>query len=297
MTGPKIAGAPISWGISEVDDWGHQLSTDRVLTEMAGLGITATELGPDGFLPDAPADKAAQLRAHGLAAVGSFLPVVLFDASLDPLPRVRRELEAYAATGATTLVLAAVTGDTGYDSRREPLTSAEWDTLFRNLDRAAALAADHGVVAALHPHVGTLVETADEVERVLEGSTIPFCFDTGHLMIGGTDPVRFAREHADRIAHTHLKDVSVAGIRRVASGELTYYEAIKADVLYRPLGQGDVDIRAIIESLLTVGYDGWFVLEQDKVLVGEPAPGRGPVEDAAASAAFVEEIVTTRTGA
>lgn len=297
MTAPRIAGAPISWGISEVDGWGHQLSTERVLSEMAALGITATELGPDGFLPEDPVAKAARLAEFGLTAVGSFLPVVLFDDDVDPLPRVQRELDAYAATGAGTLVLAAVTGQTGYDSRREELGEKEWQTLFANLDRAAELAASAGVVAALHPHVGTLVETAEEVDRVLDGSSIPFCFDTGHLMIGGTDPVEFARAHADRIAHTHLKDVSTDGIARVLAGELSYFEAVRRDVLYRPLGRGDVDVRAIVDSLLADGYSGWFVLEQDKVVEAEPAPGHGPIEDAATSVAFVRDVVADRVTA
>ncbi|SJN37775.1 Inosose dehydratase [Microbacterium esteraromaticum] len=296
MTHVKIAGAPITWGISEVDGWGFQLDPERVLQEMRSIGLEATELGPDGFLPEPPAEKAAVLARAGLEAVGSFLPVVLFDDHADPLPRIRRELDAYAATGASTLILAAVTGEVGYDSAGRELSPGEWETLFRNLDRAAELASEYGVTPALHPHAGTLVEKKDEVQRVLDGSAIPFCFDTGHLMIGGTDPVAFARDHADRIAHTHLKDVSVAGIERVASGGISYFDATREGILYPPLGQGDVDVRSIILSLVGSGYAGWFVLEQDKVLLSEPAPGDGPVRDAAISAAFLRAVISDLPG-
>lgn len=295
MTEPKIAGAPISWGVSEVPDWGFQFTPERVLTEMREVGYTATEMGPDGFLPAAPAAKAAELAKYELAAIGSFVPVVMHLPDSDPLPRIERELDDYAAAGADVLVVAAVTGRDGYDEQREALDDAQWHTLFRNLDAVRALAASRGVTATLHPHVGTVVETESDVQRVLDGSSALFCFDTGHLMIGGTDPVKFAVENASRIAHTHLKDVSLEGMRRVKDGEISYFDAIVADSLYRPLGQGDVDIRSIVEGLLDSGYEGWFVLEQDKVVHGRPAVGSGPIQDARASVAYLRALLADLT--
>jgi inosose dehydratase len=287
---PKIAGAPISWGVSEVPGWGAQLSPDRVLGEMRGLGLSATEFGPDGFLPDAPEDKAALLARFDLTAVGSFVPVVLHRENSELIPTIERVLADYSAAGAEVLVLAAVSGNDGYDSRPE-LGHDEWRMLLHTLDRLSAIAAEHGVTAVLHPHAGTVIETRADVDRVLEGSNIPFCFDTGHLMIGGTDPVAFAADHSDRIAHAHLKDVSHAGIETVSSGAKSYYDAVAAGELYRPLGQGDLDIRAILSSLDAVGYEGWFVLEQDQVLHAEPAAGTGPVADARASVDFLRGVL------
>jgi inosose dehydratase len=290
-TGPRIAAAPISWGISEVPDWGFQLSTERVLGEMRELGYTASELGAEGFLPPRPEQKAEELAKYGMTAIGSFVPEVLHDDAHDPLPRFARELDDYAAAGAEVLIVAAVTGQRGYDAQREELDQRQWDTLFRNLDAIRELAASRGVTAALHPHVGTVVETASDVQRVIDGSDTLFCFDTGHLMIGGTDPVAFAAEHASRIACTHLKDVSLAGMNRVKDGEISYFDAIVADSLYRPLGQGDVDVRAIVTSLVDSGYTGWFILEQDKVVLEEPPAGRGPIEDARASLAYLRAVL------
>ncbi|MGP9537969.1 sugar phosphate isomerase/epimerase family protein [Brachybacterium sp. AOP43-C2-M15] len=291
MSTLRIATAPISWGVSEVEGWGVQLPPERVLTEMRELGFDATELGAEGFLPPAPEDKAHVLAEYGLTAIGSFVPVGAHQADVDPLPRVEQELADYAASGADVLVLATVTGATGYDDTREPLTPAQWSTLLANLERIREAAAAQGVTAVLHPHVGTVVETAEDIQAVLEGSTIPFCFDTGHLMIGGTDPVRFAAEHADRIAYMHLKDVSLEGMRRVKDGEISYFDAIVEDSLYRPVGEGDVDVRAILTSLVDSGFDGWIVLEQDKVVREEPAAGEGPVLDARTSVENVRRLV------
>jgi len=278
----RIAGAPISWGVCEVPGWGWQPDTATVLSEMRDVGLTATELGPDGFLPDEPEAKAKELAGKGLRAVGGFVPVVLHDPGHDPLPEVKLALKGFTAAGAGTLVLAAVTGTDGYDVS-PVLDEAGWRVLLTNLDRLAAVAAQSGITATLHPHVGTMVETPDDVQRVLAGSSVGLCLDTGHLLIGGVDPVALAAEHAGRIRHTHLKDVDARWARRVQSGDVTYTDAVRQG-MYRPLGQGDIDIAAIVGSLEGAGYDGWYVLEQDTILAGPSAPGeRGPVADVSAS--------------
>ncbi|MDP5312675.1 TIM barrel protein [Streptomyces poriferorum] len=284
----RVAGAPISWGVCEVPGWGHQMAPGRVLAEMAAAGLAATEFGPDGFLPQDPDARAELLAGHGLAAVGGFVPVVLHDPGRDPLPEVRHALAGFGS--ARTLVLAAATGTDGYDARPE-LSAREWDALLANLDRIAAHARAEGVTATLHPHIGTMVEGPDEVERVLNGSAVPLCLDTGHLLAGGNDPVDLARRAADRIAHVHLKDVDAALAARVRAGDVTYTEAVRTG-LYQPLGQGDVDISAITTALDAAGYTGWYVLEQDTVLDTEPAPGEGPLADVVASLAHLRKVTS-----
>ena len=289
MANVKIAGAPISWGVCEVPGWGHQMTPDRVLTEMAELGLGATEFGPLGFLPVEPADRAAALAKHGMEAVGGFFPIILYKDDFDPLPAVLTELESYSASGAKTLVLSADTGLDGYDTKRPELDAAGWATMFKNLERIKDAAAALGVTAVLHPHVGTMVETEADVLQILNGSTIKFCLDTGHMIIGGTDPVAFVAKHADRVAHSHLKDVNLEVASRVQSGEITYYEGI-LEGMYVPLGTGDVDVRSIVRGLLSAGYDGWFVLEQDNVINEEPVVGAGPFADAKASVEFIRAV-------
>jgi inosose dehydratase len=276
----RTAGAPISWGVCEVPGWGHQLAPSRVLAEMRDVGLTATEFGPDGFLPDAPDDKAATLRSYGLTAVGGFVPVVLHEAGCDPVPEVDRALDGFVAAGAGVLVLAAATGGEGYDARPE-LDDDAWKRLLANLDRLAERAEGRGVLATLHPHVGTVVETRDEVRRVLDGSSVPLTLDTGHLLIGGTDPAELTRAATDRIAHTHLKDVDAGWAERVRAGDLTYTDAVRQGI-YRPLGRGDVDVAGIVRRLEDGGYEGWYVLEQDTVLTEEPTD-EGPLADVRAS--------------
>jgi len=283
----KIAGAPISWGVCEVPGWGHQLSPHRVLTEMREVGLAATELGPEGFLPSDPAELTALLDSFGLSCVGTFAPVLLHEAGHDPLPDIAGPLEALLACGADVLVLAAATGTDGYDSR-PTLDDGQWATLLGNLDRLAAAAADKGVLAVLHPHVGTMVETRDDVDRVLAGSQIKLCLDTGHLLIGGTDPLQLARQVPARIAHAHLKDVDAGLARRVQAGELSYTEAVR-DGMYTPLGGGDIDIAGIVTALRSNGFDGWFVMEQDTILEEQPTD-EGPLRDVRASVEYITDV-------
>jgi inosose dehydratase len=284
-----IAGAPISWGVCEVPGWGYQLPPDRVLTEMREIGLAATELGPEGFLPAEPEAMADVLSRHQLHAIGGFTPLLLHRPDHDPLRDVIEVLERYGATGARTLVLSADSGVAGYDSR-PTLDEQGWATLLANLDRIDAVAAEQNVRAVLHPHVGTMIEHGDEVQRVLEGSSISLCLDTGHLLIGGTDPAALTRQVPHRIAHTHMKDVDLGLARQVQSGRRTYTEAVR-DGMYRPLGSGDVDVAAIVGHLRRQGYDGWYVLEQDTILTEEPR-GEGPVADVHTGAAYLQTLIS-----
>jgi inosose dehydratase len=275
--------------VCEVPGWGHQLDPARVLAEMREVGLVATELGPEGFLPAEPAAMADTLRGHDLHAVGGFTPLLLHRPEHDPVPAVAELLKAYAATGSDTLVLSAVTGLDGYDER-PALDETGWRTLLSNLDRLAALATEHDVRAVLHPHVGTMVQNTVEVQRVLEGSSISLCLDTGHLLIGGTDPAELTRQAPERIAHTHMKDVDAGKARQVQDGRRTYTEAVRAG-MYRPLGSGDVDFEAIVRHLRQQGYQGWWVLEQDTILTEEPR-GEGPLADVRTSVEYLRGLLS-----
>jgi inosose dehydratase len=232
---------------------------------------------------------AALLASRHLTAVGGFTPVVLHEPSHDPAPGIERLLDRYGTAHVGVLVLSAATGRDGYDTRPD-LDDTGWLTLLANLDRLTALAARRGVRAVLHPHVGTMVERGHEVQRVLEGSAISLCLDTGHLLIGGTDPAELTRQAPGRIAHAHVKDVNDQIAAQVRSGRMTYTEGVRRG-MYRPLGRGDVDFAAIVSYLRGNDYGGWYVLEQDTILTEEPR-GEGPAADVRQSADYLRTLLT-----
>ena len=283
----RIAGAPISWGVCEVPGWGHQLDAPTVLEQMRQLGLAATEFGPAGFLEEDPESKAKQLAEYDLQAVGGFLPVLLHDRAHDPMPEVDAFIDSCLACGAGVVVLAAFTGTDGYDAR-PVLDDQGWSVMLGNLDRISDRAVERGVVAALHPHMGTMVETREETERVIAGSHVGLCIDTGHLVVGGADPVALTAQHPERVVHVHLKDVDQALADQVINGSIPFGRAVKEGI-FRPLGDGDVDIAAMVGTLEAAGYRGWYVLEQD-VMLDDAPDDEGPVVDVRACLDYLAKV-------
>lgn len=293
--GRRLAGAPISWGVCEVPGWGRQLEPERVLAEMASLGLTATELGPLGYLSLDAGRVRALLDRFGLRLVAGFVPLVLHTPSLDEARDVvERVASLLAALEAEVLTVTPVM-DAGW-SAPAALDVREWSRLAENLQIAAELVAGHGLTMALHPHAGSLIETDAQIERILADREVSVCLDSGHLAIGGADPVEFARRHAERVVHVHLKDVDTGLAERVGDGTLPLVEATRLG-LFRPLGRGDVAIDEVVGMLDRHGYERWLVLEQDTTITGEEPPvGRGPIIDVQASIEYLASLAPANGG-
>jgi inosose dehydratase len=249
----RLAAAPISWGVSEVPGWGHQMPADRVLQEMRALGFEATEAGPPGWMPD----------AAGLQVVAGYVAAT----QMEP---VDRQAAWLAARGAQLLSLGAANVHEGYGTRLRP-TSETWEAI-RHLEEVCAR---HGLTAAVHPHFGTQIETSAHVDELLERTQVGICLDTGHFVLGGIDPILIPPE---RVVLVHLKDVEPSLATAVRERRIGYHEAVRMG-LYQPLGEGKAEVARVVTWLESSGYRGWYVVEQDCVLGEEPPPGKGPVED------------------
>jgi inosose dehydratase len=286
----RVAGAPITWGVDESPGWGYLLGRDRVMAEMKATGLSATELGPDGFLPTDPAELRDYVAGYDLSIVGGFVPALLYrpDAIESELDYVQRASRQLAATGSTVLVLGPSSHNPGYDTQFD-MSEREWPIFLDNLARLERLVGDAGLRTALHPHWSMAIEDGRDVERLLASSTVGLCVDTGHLYLAGTDPVDVVRMAPDRVLHVHLKDVDAALAARVRSGEVPFRQAV-IDGLFTPLGAGGVDIAGVIRVLEHEGFRGWYVLEQDVSLSAEPAPGEGPIADAIVSVDYLRQL-------
>ena len=215
--GPRIAAAPITWGVCEIPGWGEVPGVDHVLDEIAELGFTGTELGPDGYLPLDPGALRHALGSRGLSLVGAFCPLnyrdpSAFVASHDFGVALARRL---AAVGCHTLV-AADAGDARRSAIAGRVTGADglspdmWARYGEGLADLARAIAPLGVRVAFHPHAATYVETEAEIDAVMANTPadlVGLCLDTGHVAYGGGDPVALARRHAGRVWHVHVKDV------------------------------------------------------------------------------------------
>ncbi len=288
----RVAGAPITWGVDGSPGWGHLMDPDRVLSEMVEIGLRATELGPDGYLGVDPAEVLARLGRHGLELVGGFVPVIRYRDEIiaDQLAYFERAANTLRAGGAEVAVLGPDSDLPGYD-QQVVLGDEEWDRFFTHLLQLEAVATGCGVTAALHPHWGMPVQTGPDLELVLERSGVGLCIDTGHLALADIDIADVIRRAGERVQHVHLKDLDVDFAERVRSGRIGFRQAV-IDGLFRPLGSGGVDIATVVVELERQGFTGWYVLEQDRSLAEDPAPGSGPIEDARQSMDFLRELAT-----
>ena len=276
MTSVRLATAPVSWGIWEQTIHRRDLVPPRPLLEtVTAMGYRALETGPPGYLAPNGASAVELIEPFGVELVATFLPLRLddedgFRADLDELDRTA---EVLAAAGGGIVLLAdagrparaAVSGRPA-EMARHALSGQELDRAGERLDRAAARCAERGLSAALHPHAATYIESPDEVEAILERTSLPLCIDTGHAVVGGGDPLDLVGRHGDRLAHIHLKDVDGAVLERLRAGEIDMDEAWAAGI-FCPFGEGVVPLAQFLAEPRVRGLDGYAVLEQDRMAV------------------------------
>ena len=292
----RVASAPISWGICEVPGWGAMLPQKRVLAEMSGLGFTATELGAAGFLPEDPYELKDVLSEYGMTLIGGFTPVVVHDPSARQatIESATATAKLFQQAGATKFVSCPIM-DWDWSNPR-PLTLDEQKHMTEMLGVIDDICGEHGLDQVLHPHVQTVVETKDDISRVLDSCDVTFCLDTGHMAFGGQDPVEFAKTAIERVGHVHLKDIRLDMVAPVLRREVSLMAATQAGV-FTPLGQGDVDILRVVQTLEAAGYRGWYVIEQDTAITGGfPDEGEGPVEQVSESLKYLTDVVAPTLG-
>jgi inosose dehydratase len=268
----RVANAPLSYGAFEVTVgvYPNVPTPDALLTEMAAAGYAGTELGPPGYL-GAGDDLRARLERHGLALTGGWCSVRFSEPDQldEDLRRLASTLDLFDAAGANNA--RPVFGDGGSDARRAnpgggapSLDEAGWRRWAEGVERAQELAHTRGYEPTLHPHTSTFVESPHEIERALELTDIGVLVDTGHYLIGGADPIDSIRDWGTRVNYVHVKDVRLDVLRQVVAERADVIEGWRRG-MFCELGEGDVDLPAFFAALRDADYDGWVVVEQDRI--------------------------------
>jgi inosose dehydratase len=266
---------------------------DELLAAIAAAGYAGVDLGPVGYLGSG-AELRGRLARHGLALCGGWVELRLTDpdglaSDLAGLESALDQFEAGAARAglppprptladAGSPARAARPGRVG-DARGLRLDRRGWRRLADGVARAAERCRERGFEPTFHHHVGTYVETVDEIEDLLDRTDVGLCLDTGHLLLGGGDPVLALADWGARINHVHLKDVRLTVLREVLAGGDGMH-ALWARGAFCELGHGDLDLDGFLEALVAGEPPGWLVVEQDRLL----APGAALAEAAGAQA-------------
>jgi inosose dehydratase len=260
-----------------------------VLDAVQRDGYEGIDLGPPGYLGTRN-DLRERLAARGLHLSGGYVAMPfsdpagmdaalaeletmldLFDAvkAADHLPGPKPTL-ADAGSGARRTAPGRAQSDRGLGLQPEG-----WDRLTANLQVAVGRCRERGYEPTFHHHAGTYVEAPWEIEELLAGSDTGLCLDTGHLALGGGDPLRAIKDWGSRINHIHLKDIKRSVIDAVIREGAGMMEVWRRGA-FCPLGTGDLDIDAILREVRALDYHGWLVVEQDMI------PGPETTLDAAA---------------
>jgi inosose dehydratase len=260
---------PLTWTIDDLPEVGGETSLETCLTEARAAGFAGVELGCK-FPRTAPELKAA-LAPHGLALVSGWYSANLLtqDAAAE-FAAMQPHRELLLALGCDVVVLAETTRCIHGErrtrlSQRPVLAASEWPRFAARLEELGAMLQDAGLTLAYHHHMGTVVQTEDEVDRLMDScdDSVALLLDTGHLTFAGGDPVRAAERHAGRIAHVHCKDIRPAVLQRCLNRDSSFLDAVLDGVFTVP-GDGCVEYPAVLAPLARAGYGGWLVVEAEQ---------------------------------
>ncbi len=265
----RIGINPITWTNDDVPELGGDTPLETCLSETKQAGYAGTELG--GKFP-----RDSMVLSHILDGYGLSLVSGWYDGRCDE-KSVEEEFEAITPhltllrdLGATHVVYADTSRGRhgaiwGPISQRPALSAAEWPTYGKKLTALAERFADFGVRMAFHHHMGTIVETDEEVGLMMQhtGEAVGLLYDTGHSIFSGGDPVALLRKHVKRVVHVHCKDARPDILKKARAEDMSFMGAVMEGIFTVP-GDGIIDYPTILKILHDAGYSGWLVVEAEQ---------------------------------
>lgn len=275
-----IANAPVSYGVFGLarPDLVALPSGAELLDLVQQAGYDGIDLGAHGLFGKGR-ELVDNLARRGLLLAGGWVdypftgPESEFDAAFQASLPILDDfaLVASAQTGPAPLPTIADAGDAARKARpggspELQLTGGRWELFVTRLERVAAHVRSLGLEPTFHHHATTYIETPAEIDALLRDTTMDLTFDTGHLLLGGGDPAPHWIRWRDRINHIHLKDANLR-ILREAQGSPDPVRDVWEKRVFTALGDGDLDVASILDDIVSSGFDGWLVVEQDVVLL------------------------------
>jgi inosose dehydratase len=263
----RFGANPIIWSNDDLRELGANTTLETCLAQARAIGFEGMELGHK--FPREPRALAEVLGRHHLKCIsGWYSSELLVWGAREELARLKPHLELLQAMGSDVLVFAEVTGAVHGDlkrplSERPVLMARDWRELGARLTEVAAATAAVGVRLAYHHHMGTVVQSEEDIDALMQatGPEVGLLLDTGHAAFAGADPAALARRYAARIVHFHAKDLRAGVCAEARSGNWSFLKAVLKGVFTVP-GDGSVAFGAVFAQL--PDYSGWVVLEAEQ---------------------------------
>ncbi len=286
----KLAIAPIAWTNDDLPELGGENTFEQCVSEMALAGYAGSEVG--NKYPRDPAVLNHALALRGLTICNAWFSSFLTTRPLpETLDAFGKQMDFLYAVGARVIGAAeqghSIQGqDRPVFAHKPVFTDEEWKRLADGLNEMGRLARQKGMTLTYHHHMGTGVQTMEEIERLLamtEPGLVSLLFDTGHLTFAGVDPAAVLRRHVRRIKHVHLKDVRPKVLERVRPEGWSFLRAVREGVFTVP-GDGCIAYEPLFRILDEAGYAGWMVVEAEQ----DPARAN-PLEYAIKARRYIRE--------
>jgi inosose dehydratase len=264
----RIGINPLTWTNDDLPELGEANSLETCLKEARLAGYEGVELGRK-FPRDAKV-LGPILKPHGLSLVSGWYSARLLERSVeDEIKAMQSHAALLRSLGAKVMVFCEVSrcvhGERKIPlSRRPKLAEREWKQFSERLDAVAAELDQQGLKMAYHHHMGTVIQSEEEVDRMM-GSTnsVGLLLDSGHLTFAGGDPMRALKRHAKRIVHVHCKDIRKDKLAAARKQDMSFLDAVLGDVFAVP-GDGSIDFDPLLAELAKHDYQGWLVVEADQ---------------------------------
>jgi inosose dehydratase len=286
----KLAIAPIGWTNDDLPELGGQIPFEQCVSEMALAGYAGSEVG--NKYPRNPKILNQALGLRGLTICNAWFSSFL---TTKPYKEVEKDFLKHRdflfAVGARVIGAAeqghSIQGlDLPIFAGKPSFTDDEWKRLCEGLNRLGERAKEKGMTLTYHHHMGTGVQTAEEIDRLMESTQtglLDLLYDTGHLVFSGEDHLAVLKKWGKRVRHVHLKDVRPAVVRKVKKDKMSFLAAVKAGAFTVP-GDGSIDFVPVFAALKAAGYEGWWVVEAEQ----DPAKAN-PLEYAMMARKYIRE--------
>ena len=285
--------APIGWCNDDMPELGAENTFKQTISEMALAGFTGCEIG--NKYPSDPVELKKQLDLRGMRIASRWFSSFLLTKPYEEVEAdFIRELDFLAAVGANRINVSeqsySIQGKVDVPiltgGHKYVMNDAEWDRFCDGLNKLGRVARGRGFKLCFHHHMGTVVQTSEETDRMMANTDpdcVFLCYDTGHFTFAGEDPLSMLKKYVDRVGHVHLKDMRLRVVEEARKNNWSFLTAVRNGAFTVP-GDGDVDFDPVFKVLSDAGYQGWLLVEAEQ----DPAKA-DPLEYAIKGRTYIRE--------